>query len=502
MSLITLFSSQRSRKRPASPPVSSKQKFLTALFLAYIFILVLAPLPLGSNRMWSASLLAVWANLLLLLFLGIWALRPEILKVPLSGTMKAATTLAVVVVIWIILQTVSWTPDAWHHPMWGDAQRLLAQQGFKDTAGMRGAVALDPSASAEHLVRLLSYIASFWLAYFLALDSRRAKILLAVIIGTGMVYAFYGFIVEATGTNTVLWFKKRAYIDNMTSTFFNRNSYAAYAGLGLLSATVLVFYRWRNIWRESTGRQLSSEGARYFFWSDFLTKLAAGELLWLLLPIALFVALIFSASRAGFASCMGGMAVLALALALNKRMRWSRIFMIFGLLVLFSGVMLALGGTQLAVRLNANTIAEDLPSRLNVYALTWEAIEANPWLGYGFGNFDTAFRLYRDPTVIGWFEEAHNDYLETIMDLGFPMALIWFSVIGLLVLRCVHGVWTRKRDGIYPALALAATVQEGLHSIFDFSLQIPAVAFTYAAILGMGVAQSWSSRELGKKHAS
>lgn len=490
---------------PPAPPVmvaSSKPQFLTALFLAFIFMLVLAPLPLGSNRMWAASMLSIWANLLLLLFLMVWALRPALLKVPVGGSIKAAAVMTGLVVLWAIIQTVSWTPLEWHHPMWQDATRLLTQQGFKETATLRGAIALDPSATAEHLVRLLSYVAGFWLAYFLAFDHRRAKILLAAIIATGMVYAAYGFAVEASGTNTVLWFKKRAYIDNMTSTFFNRNSYAAYAGLGLLSAAVFVFQRWRRVWRESAGRQMSREGARYFFWGDFLTKLAAGELLWLLLPITLFVALIFSTSRAGFASCMGGLVTLALALALNKRMRWGRIAMILGFLVLLAGIMLAIGGAQLAMRLNANTIAEDLPSRLNVYVVTWEAIKANPWLGYGLGNFDTAFRLYRDPTVIGWFEEAHNDYLEIVMDIGFPAALIWFGALGLMVLRCVRGVWARKRDGIYPALALAVTVQEGLHSIFDFSMQIPAVAFTYAAILGMGVAQSWTSRELEQRRDS
>jgi O-antigen ligase len=406
------------------PPVqaavpSSKPQFLTALFLAFVFILALAPLPLGSNRMWAASLLSVWANLLLLLFLAVWAVRPTVLRVPVSGAIKVATAMLAITVGWILLQTVPWTPAAWHHPLWPDAMKLLAQQGFKDVAEGHGAIALDPGATLEHLVRLLSYVASFWLAYFLALDSRRARILLSVIIATGIVYAAYGFAVEASGTNTVLWFKKRAYIDNMTSTFFNRNSYAAYAGLGLLSATVLVFQRWRRIWRDIAGRQSSRDGARYFFWGDFLTKLAAGELLWVLLPIALFVALIMSTSRAGFASCMGGMVTLMLALAFNKRMRARRIALILGFLVIMAAIMLAFGGAQLAERLNANTIAEDLPSRLNVYVLTWEAIKANPWLGYGLGNFDTAFRLYRDPTVIGWFEEAHNDYLEMVMDLAF-----------------------------------------------------------------------------------
>ena len=34
----------------------------------------------------------------------------------------------------------------------------------------------------------------------------------------------------------------------------------------------------------------------------------------------------------------------------------------------------------------------------------------------------------------------------------------------------------------------------GVQSLFDFNLQIPAIALTYAAILGLGVAQAFSSR--------
>ncbi|KKM69395.1 hypothetical protein LCGC14_1451270, partial [marine sediment metagenome] len=34
----------------------------------------------------------------------------------------------------------------------------------------------------------------------------------------------------------------------------------------------------------------------------------------------------------------------------------------------------------------------------------------------------------------------------------------------------------------------------GVHSMVDFSLQIPAIGATFALILGIGCAQSWSSR--------
>jgi hypothetical protein len=43
--------------------------------------------------------------------------------------------------------------------------------------------------------------------------------------------------------------------------------------------------------------------------------------------------------------------------------------------------------------------------------------------------------------------------------------------------------------------AVGATVLVGFHSIFDFSLQMPAVSVLYAVILGIGIGQSQPSRD-------
>jgi len=43
------------------------------------------------------------------------------------------------------------------------------------------------------------------------------------------------------------------------------------------------------------------------------------------------------------------------------------------------------------------------------------------------------------------------------------------------------------------ATGISATVLVGIHSYFDFSLQMPAVAMTYACIMGIACAQSYSS---------
>ncbi|HEU4735612.1 MAG TPA: hypothetical protein VFS48_01115, partial [Solirubrobacterales bacterium] len=47
-----------------------------------------------------------------------------------------------------------------------------------------------------------------------------------------------------------------------------------------------------------------------------------------------------------------------------------------------------------------------------------------------------------------------------------------------------HSLRRRRSNALYPCLGIAATTLVGLHALLDFSLEIPAIAVTYAAILG------------------
>jgi hypothetical protein len=46
-----------------------------------------------------------------------------------------------------------------------------------------------------------------------------------------------------------------------------------------------------------------------------------------------------------------------------------------------------------------------------------------------------------------------------------------------------------------PIVATAASVLLGVHAFVDFGLQTQSVTLLWAALLGAGVAQSWSSRK-------
>ncbi len=77
-----------------------------------------------------------------------------------------------------------------------------------------------------------------------------------------------------------------------------------------------------------------------------------------------------------------------------------------------------------------------------------------------------------------------------IMDVTGTATLLLYAGPALLFGYCLRGLFVRRRDQVYPLAAVGATLLVALHALVDFSLQIPAVAVTYAALFGLGVAQA------------
>jgi len=151
-------------------------------------------------------------------------------------------------------------------------------------------------------------------------------------------------------------------------------------------------------------------------------------------------------------------------------------------------------GDLLAARLLA--LGFDSADRLAVYRLTILSIFDAPWTGFGYGTFQNVFPMYRDNSVppLGVWDKAHNTYLEIFQGLGIPFAVLFLCVLSVLAVRSAYAALNRQSGATVPLVAASATVIVTLHSFVDFSMQIQAVALTWTALLGAGVAQSWSGR--------
>jgi O-antigen ligase len=141
-------------------------------------------------------------------------------------------------------------------------------------------------------------------------------------------------------------------------------------------------------------------------------------------------------------------------------------------------------------------MSSDAEGRINVYELTTNAVKDSPWTGFGYGTFREGFRLYRSEETAGVFEKTHNTYIENSFEMGIPaVASLMLALISIAFITA-RGVFKRRRDWLYPATGFAAITLVAIHSFVDFSLQIPAVAIVFSAIMGTALAQATSSNTI------
>ncbi len=113
-----------------------------------------------------------------------------------------------------------------------------------------------------------------------------------------------------------------------------------------------------------------------------------------------------------------------------------------------------------------------------------------PAFGSGLNTFGTIYEGYRTVFAIGWFGEAHNDYLQALLELGVPGFLVVASLTALLLRRAL-----RAAQGGAIAIGLLGTaVASCVHALVDFNWQIPGNAATFALLAGLA-AQEGPKRE-------
>lgn len=454
----------------------AKGKYIVServLFRWVLALVVLAPLPLASNRPWSWSLLGGMSGGLLLL----WALAVARGRLSAAVPMRRLWLVSLpfcAALVWAWLQAQGWLPLSWWHPLWLEAQQTLAQP-------VAGGLSLDPSRGMTSLFRLWTYAAVFWLAVQLGRDRQQALLGLSVLTVANAGYAAYGLGVHFLGLESILGLSKHAYLGDLTATFVGRNAYGAYAGLGVLLSLAMFLHAVRR--RHSRRRPTSS-----------LEDLSQRVALFLCTASLCGAALLLSHSRGAFLVTALAVPVMLVLAWMVRMVRTGTLLMILPVLMVGGFTLLISQGDVVFDRVLAST---EQDARQVLYALSWQAALDAPWIGHGLGSFLPLFRIYQDSGLsspLVW-DFAHNVYLELWSDLGLGGAALLLAAPALAVATCLRGLRMRHRDHVYPLVAVMAALLLGLHGVVDFSLQIPAVAVTFAFLLGVGYAQSWSSRD-------
>ena len=447
------------------------------IFFASVLGVAWVPFWFGSNENIAWLINAGYFGILVLLLEAVLLIGRRGHPVALKRVAYPAAIFALTCV-WILVQASTWIPAWFENPIYQYGRETL-------NIDLLGSITINRELTYLALLRLLTEGAVFWLFLQLGRSSQRAHWTVQAVALIGMAYAVYGVVAFFIFPGTILWFPKWAYTDSVTSTFVNRNSYATYAGIGLMCAlacTLSAYLRSAN----SVGRSALRKAVAFVASSSG----AAGW--WLVGSFILSLALVRTGSRGGILASVAGVVAFILMTTLRGRSAVAAVASLLGLVA--TGVAVFVFGDFFAGRLLE--LGFNASDRLAVYKLTLLSILDAPWKGFGYGTFEYVFPMYRDNSLspYGFWDKAHNTYLEIFQGLGIPIAALFLIMLLILVLRCGRAALTRK-SSVTPALVvLSATVIVALHSFVDFSMQIQAVALTWTALLGVGVAQSWSGR--------
>ena len=122
-------------------------------------------------------------------------------------------------------------------------------------------------------------------------------------------------------------------------------------------------------------------------------------------------------------------------------------------------------------------------SRFGLWSDALRMFPRFPVLGAGFNAFGTSYTQYQTIERYEWYGEAHNEYLQALLDTG----IVGAAVVAALLLRLLKaGVGAAEATPL-DAGVLGAILACGVHNVVDFNWQIPANAATFAALAGLAL---------------
>lgn len=251
-------------------------------------------------------------------------------------------------------------------------------------------------------------------------------------------------------------------------TFANRNHFAMFIALGCLIAPSWAF---------------SAGGA-----AGWRAPVAIGLLLLFALTI------LASGSRAGIIIGVLGVAIgLLLARSgirrtLGRYPFWMHCALIGGVVVLVGGAVVLSVAAGRAISIDRVLVAEGgQDMRLRGLPTVWAMIRDYFPFGSGLGGFDPVFRMHEPFGLLKptYFNHAHNDWLEILLDTGLPGALLLLTAVAWWGRASMQAWWIApQRHHVTPRLGSALLLLVMVASAFDYPARTPMImaVMTLAAI--------------------
>ncbi|WP_114287880.1 O-antigen ligase family protein [Candidatus Halocynthiibacter alkanivorans] len=427
-----------------------------ALFL--VALVLIAPIPMGSNRPvpWM-----VWSFVLnLALIVQIVTLSRLDPKRPLRSAAHRPVFIAGVSFgLFALLQ-------------------ILPLGLFQSNGLIPETISLVPRATILGALRFASYGALFMLVLEVTTQATRIRRMAWTLFFGLVAHAVWAMVSLTLFGDQFFWGEKTAYIGAATGTFINRNSFATFMGMGQILGLCLTMERANRPHMRRPGRNSMAS-------PDLLETV----FLWMYLML-IALALLASQSRMGvFATFLGALVAFVVMRSKGTGNSARAVLQALGIGVLAVVATLVLFGRALIER--SLFTVQNGETRVQLWRQTLGMIRERPWTGYGLDNFRAAFELFHRPPLsvsVTW-EYAHSTYLTLWAEMGLIVGSLPLIAVMYITLRIVRVLRSRKNDYAISVAAAGIVVLGAFHSLVDFSLEMEANVFLFLTILGMGAAQ-------------
>ena len=445
---------------------------LRAAFALFAATLIWAPFPLGSNRPWAWTLLEV----ALFAAAGLWVIGWMLGQAGPLGVLRAAAPALALFGVWLLYLVLHWLPMPAAFVEALSPHSAALHKLFPD-----GPITLsvDPYASFVYWLKSCAYAVAFFLTVAFAGTRERARLLALVVVVSGLIQAVYGGLMHLSGANLEIFGAQVPHAAHASGGFVNRNHLAGFLeitlalGIGLMIGALQETgpRSWRQFARDTAQLLLSPKAPLRLF------------------LVVMVIALVMTRSRMGNSAFFSSLLIAgSVALVFSRYATRSTVVLIASLIAIDIFIVGAWFGVEKTVQRIQETTQIDVEERVepSVYAI--EMARDYPLTGAGAGSFYGAFTRYRGPGIGAYFDHAHNDYTQILVENGVIGALlvgslpVWALVLAVLAL-------SRRRDPLARGFAFAVLMGVSalaLHSTVDFNLQIPANALAFVVLLAYG----------------
>ncbi|MBA3769984.1 MAG: O-antigen ligase family protein, partial [Blastocatellia bacterium] len=213
------------------------------------------------------------------------------------------------------------------------------------------------------------------------------------------------------------------------------------------------------------------------------------KLLYITAVALMGVSLVLSGSRGGLVAFLAEILLLVFLTTRTKGPRSIAIrsALAIALLAAIVGGTFFVGGDSTLTRVAETDVSKDFTAdRIQIWRITLNVIANNLPFGSGLGAFGQAYTRFDDFTGLSRVEQAHNDYLQVLADMGLVGLVIGGLFLYLLYLSGRRGLEVKNSFRHAVAIGTIAGIFAVLvHSLFDFVLHTTAVAMLFLLLIAL-----------------